>query len=96
MSKSRIRGIMQRTNKATRSIQSGLNKIGTTVKRISTNASPRALTRVFGALKSSITRGARQLRGIGKTIKLRSRGMSRARGRGRGRGRSKSRGRGRN
>ncbi len=94
MSKSRIRGIMRRTNKTTRSIQSGLNKIGTAMKRISANANPQALTTVFGVLKNNITRGARQLKGIGQTIKLRSRGRSR--GRSRSRGRTRSRGRGRN
>ena len=89
MSKSRIRNIMRRTSKVTGAIQQGLNQVGKTVKKIANNqpTSSNNMSKVFSSLKSRINQGVRQLRGIGKTIKLRSmsRGRSRSRGRGRGR-----------
>lgn len=96
MSKSRIRNIMRRTSKVTGAIERGLKQVGTTVKKIANNqpTSSNNISRVFSSLKSRINQGVRQLRGIGKTIKLRS--MSRGRSRGRSMSRGRSRGRGRN
>ena len=93
MSKSRVRSIMRRTSKATSAIERGLKQVGKTVKNIADKTQPTSgnnMKNVFSSLKMRINQGVRQLKGIGKTIKLRS--FSRSRGRSRGR----TRGRGRN
>ena len=84
MSKSRVRSIMRRTSKATAAIESGLNQVGKSVKKLS-GSSPAMFNKVFGSLKTRINQGVGKLRGIGKTIKLRGRARGRTRGRSRGR-----------
>lgn len=101
MSKSRIRSIMRRTAKATHAIESGLKQVGKSIQTVANNTQPTAgnnMKKVFSSLKMRINQGVRQLKGIGKTIKLRSfsRSRGRSRGRSRSRSRSRSRGRGRN
>ena len=76
MSKSRVRNIMRRTSKVTSAIERGLKKVAKNQPISSNN-----MTRVFSSLKNRINQGVRQLRGIGRTIKLRGRGRSRGRGR---------------
>jgi len=93
MSKSRVRSIMRRTAKATAAIESDLKQVGKSVKKLGSE-SPAVFNKVVGSLKTKINQGVKKLRGIGKTIKLRS--FSRNRGRSRSRGRTRGRGRGRN
>jgi hypothetical protein len=93
MSKSRIRSIIRRTAKATQAIESGLKQVGKRIQTVAEKTQPTSgnnMKKVFSSLKMRINQGVRQLKGIGKTIKLRSFGRSR------GRSRSRSRGRGRN
>jgi hypothetical protein len=99
MSNSRIRSIMRRTSEATNAIESGIKQVGKRIQNVANKTQPTSgndMKKVFSSLKMRINQGVRQLRGIGKTIKLRGVSRSRGRTRGRTRGRSRSRSRGRN
>ena len=96
MSKSRIRSIMKRTTAVTTAIETGVKQVGKSIQTIADKTQPvtsNNINKVFSSLKNRINQGVKQLRGIGQTIKLRSRGRGRTRGRSRSRGRGRTRGR---